>query len=66
MIGNKLHFVEIRLCDGSIQPGPAGVREFHPDKPMHEWVNFRVVSPDKNGAIDEIIARLQWIKSAGS
>ena len=37
-------------------------RDFCPDKPLDEWDNFRILSEKKNEAIDEIIAKLYFMK----
>jgi len=61
MIGDKLYFIEFRHCEGTIQSGFAG-RDFLPNTPEDEWPRFRVLNPDKNQAIDEMIAKLRSLK----
>lgn len=62
MISEKMHFIDFRICEGSIQVNFSGSRDFVPDEPVHEWITRRVISPNKNAAIDEIIAELKSFK----
>lgn len=63
MIGTKLHWVEIRIGEGTVQETFAG-RDFMPDSPIEEWPWFRVVGENKDTSIDEIIAKLQSLKDS--
>jgi hypothetical protein len=57
----KMYFIEFRTCEGSIQTSFMG-KDFVPNTPIHEWPTFRVISSNKNEAIDEMIAKLNSLK----
>ena len=63
MIGTKLHWVEIRIGEGSIQ-ATFGGRDFVPNSPIEEWPWFRVIGESKDKSIDEIIEKLQSLKDS--
>lgn len=56
-----MHFIEFTITDGEIVSGITG-RDFAPYLPPHEWHRFRVLSGNKNKAIDEIVAKLLSLK----
>ncbi len=62
MIGDKLNWIEFRIGTGTIQQSFSGGRDFSPDSPIEEWPWFRVIGPNKNISIDEIIAKLNSLK----
>ena len=54
------HFVNFTICTGTIQSYFG--RDFVPDLPVYEWPSYRVLGPDKNKCIDEIIAKLNSLR----
>lgn len=62
MVDDKvMHFIEFTITEGEIVTGFMG-RVFAPYTPPDAWHKFRVLSPNKNEAIDEIIAKLKSLK----
>ncbi len=55
-------FIEVRYCDGSIKPNFFGQRHFCPASGEDEWPRYRVMGPDKDKCIDELIAKLHSLK----
>lgn len=62
MIGDKLHYIEMKIAEGSMQLAMIGSLDFVPDKPIEEWESFRVIGESKNDVINEIINKLHSLK----
>ena len=54
---DKLYCIEIRIGDCE------AVKDFFADLPVKEWEYFKAISPYKNFAIDQMIDRLNWLRT---
>jgi len=61
MTDEKIYWIEFRIREGTIQSTFEGIN-FVPDNCIDDMDWFHFVSPDKNQAINELIAKLQSLK----